>query len=767
MLKHTLKGSVRLLAILLTAHVTFAAAPAGDAIPGPAEQAREAAKNAPRRRPAPPAGLFVPTSVPHSVSDAVRQKLKERREGARARRQADVTGHYIITFKDDQFPYELSQPDGTPVAIARDGRTITDVARNLAATARGDLVHVYPVSGAFSAILTEPEAARLASLPEIESVEVEVIGQIKLDNNNYTWAFDRINERAAVKDHVYYTNKSGVGVHAYVIDSGIRGDHVDFTGRIDVAGSKSFVATDPSSDPLVDIVSGNGHGTSVASLIGGTYFGAAPSVTLHSYKVVFNAAGQVASGDVKAAIDWLVTHHAPTSVANISIGFSVSVPAINSSIQNLIASGVTVVVAAGNSSADAGTRTPSMVVEAITVGATDFNDQFAVFSSGQSSNYGAVLDLFAPGKGVTAATANGTLAANSALEGTSFASPIVAGAACLYLETHPSALADEVRNSLVINSTPNVVGGTLNGSPNRLVFTGPTWLDLNANIVAGSGTPSGNDIQHANGNYFDQVLLTGNTVTIHADPNQVVRCSWIDENDDIVQAEFSGSGNLTITLENPSGPALPAKYNQNVQYMKGKASFTISGATGNSNFTIFSVGRGTAVNQALFINGMNYDGFADVKNIQFQESQRISRIGAANARFTGTSGIVGIYGPQTKVDLVMNVFDIDASGSATPYLLSAAPSSIAVNGGRPIVAGGDLIQTNGQRVNVAPPGGSSGFSALYTNWNTDSHNNARPPLSLASARLGAGPSPSTAIILPFACGSAGAFTPPAAGNTAP
>ena len=96
-------------------------------------------------------------------------------------------------------------------------------------------------------------------------------------------------------------------------------------------------------------------------------------------------------------------------------------------------------------------------------------------------------------------------------------------------------------------------------------------------IAEGSGEIAGENIQHPNGNIFDQILLTGPSITVKAKEGQITRVSFMDENGDIVQAEFSGSGTFSITLDPATylPPALPAFYNQDVKYVTGKPSVVI------------------------------------------------------------------------------------------------------------------------------------------------------------------------------------------------
>ncbi|HRE83572.1 MAG TPA: immunoglobulin domain-containing protein, partial [Opitutaceae bacterium] len=91
--------------------------------------------------------------------------------------------------------------------------------------------------------------------------------------------------------------------------------------------------------------------------------------------------------------------------------------------------------------------------------------------------------------------------------------------------------------------------------------------------IVGSSVEVGSNIQHPNGNTYDQNLLTGDSASFSADSGQVLRVSFVDLSDDIVQVEFSGRGTLTVNLANPTGPAAPVLYNQpDVRYMRGHAS---------------------------------------------------------------------------------------------------------------------------------------------------------------------------------------------------
>ena len=246
-------------------------------------------------------------------------------------------------------------------------------------------------------------------------------------------------------------------------------------------------------------------------------------------------------------------------------------------------------------------------------------------------------------------------------------------------------------------------------------------------ILEGEGDVVGENIQHPNGNVFDQILLTGKSIKVQAKPGQITRVSFLDENEDIVQAEFSGTGDFTITLdpETFQPAALPARYNQDVKYVTGKPSIVVDGADASTYVSLFTVGRLNAVNENLFPEGQEYDAKADVKLVEVTNCSEIGGMLMGNAEFSGKSGKVGVDARNVKVKQRVTFGDIDASGDAVPYLLfdEGAWEEEGEGDPGPMVAGGDLLQTNGAPIVVALPGQKTpSFEGLPTteNFKSDS-----------------------------------------------
>ncbi len=241
--------------------------------------------------------------------------------------------------------------------------------------------------------------------------------------------------------------------------------------------------------------------------------------------------------------------------------------------------------------------------------------------------------------------------------------------------------------------------------------------------VIGAGTEIAHDIYvAANGNTFDQVLLQGSAAAITADYalKQITRMSFIDLSNDIVQVELSGPGTLSLVLDNPSGPAAAANYNQpTVAYMKGHAGIVITGATEDTNLSVFSVGRITAVNQGLFKSGVTYDGVADLAFIAIISSNgKFGGLRTANASYFATKGLTGIYAPGVAFTGPVFIGDISATDTATPVIVIGSSPDTRITGG-------DLLQANGEPIVVA------GLTRLKFAAGADSHGN---PLSAKTNR---------------------------------
>jgi hypothetical protein len=253
-------------------------------------------------------------------------------------------------------------------------------------------------------------------------------------------------------------------------------------------------------------------------------------------------------------------------------------------------------------------------------------------------------------------------------------------------------------------------------------------------LLQGNGSQVGSNIEHPNGNVFDQVLLTGQSIEVIADPLQISRVSFIDEDDDIVQVEFFGKGRLTINID-PSSfelPDRPKKYNQDINYVKGSASIKVEDADETTFLSIFTVGRINAINQDLFPTGESYGAVANITLLEITNSKGFGGILCANTHFSASSGDVGLKAPGIPISVRVLIGDIEAGNDAVPYLLFGEDSftTEAPNAGLRI-AGGDLQQNNGASIIVAPGDSTNpGFEMMTSQNNFKSDGELQPTQSI-------------------------------------
>jgi len=373
-----------------------------------------------------------------------------------------VAGRYIVVFKRD-----IADPAAEAANHMR------------GAGAGAQLHHVYSsaIKG-FAATLPDAALAGIRNSPAVDYIEQDQTVSLVETQNGATWGLDRVDQNVGL-DTLYHYNSTGSGVSAFIIDTGIRADHVEFTGRLfpgytvinDGRGTEDC----------------NGHGTHVSGTVGGATWGVAKQVALRPVRVL-DCRGSGTWSGVIAGIDWVAGEDNKLrrpAVANMSLGGGKS-SSVNAAVAGAVGKGVTIVVAAGNSNADACSYSPASEPSAITVGATTGSDARASYS-----NYGTCLDIFAPGSSITSAWYTSSSAANT-ISGTSMASPHVAGVAALVSGANRTASPGAIGSFLVTNATPERLSSAGTGSPNLLLYSLATGDTTEPTVAVTDllGTPS-------------------------------------------------------------------------------------------------------------------------------------------------------------------------------------------------------------------------------------------------------------------------------------
>ena len=372
-----------------------------------------------------------------------------------------------------------------------------------------------------------------------------------------SWALDRVNQLSPTLDGLTTYRGRGEGVRIYVVDTGVSSTHQDLSGR--VAGTQNFAPDGLTNDCT-------GHGTHVASLAAGTEFGFATMATIIPIRV-FGCSGSGYLSQVISGLNWIISDInslGTNAVVNMSLGGSGFDSNLESAVNQIIALGVPVVVAAGNSATDACGFTPARVPNAITVAASEVNDVMANYS-----NYGSCVDLFAPGSGIVGAD---YLDDKNyvALSGTSMASPLVAGYVAVLKQMFENISIGQISQVLKKTARAGVLTGVPTGTLNNLLSTS----SFRCTIITGAGSPSLDSIPS------DCAPLTVTTERSNYPVGKIVNLAVSGGTKKFArQLSVSGSGcqiTGSTVKSNQSGACLVTAWQQERDGFKAQASPTIS-----------------------------------------------------------------------------------------------------------------------------------------------------------------------------------------------
>ena len=246
---------------------------------------------------------------------------------------------------------------------------------------------------------------------------------------NPGWALDRLDQTYTFLNNQYNYPYDGTGRKIYILDTGLNLANNLVSNEF---GGRATILYDVNGENGNDCY---GHGTSVASAAAGKVYGVAKNATLLVGKISVQCSGNAAVSTMIMAFNWLASNAPRGSIVNLSFGVSGCSAFVDTALEKAIRaaynSGVIVVIAAGNYGCDTANSSFTKLPEAFVVGASQnkflYNfqkDAMAVWSSTQSTNYGANVAGFAPGQDVLLMSYTGNPVASG---GTSFAAPYVAG----------------------------------------------------------------------------------------------------------------------------------------------------------------------------------------------------------------------------------------------------------------------------------------------------------------------------------------------------
>ncbi len=372
---------------------------------------------------------------------------------------------------------DLLTPDQTPVqssgdyiVVLKDGSDVDSAAADIAARHHGEVKHLYKHAlKGFSAHLTLKKLKDLTDDPRVLMVSEDYLVSIAARPSPQP----TVQTVPSGVRRIYAENKTnkGTGVEVAVIDTGIDLTHPDLKanilgGKNCVAGQKSFADQ-------------NGHGTHVAGTIAALQntqgvVGVAPEAKLWSVRVL-DRNGNGTWSSVICGIDFVTSQASHIKVANMSLGGggtngACNADALHQAVCNSVAAGVTYLVAAGNDGADLRNSVPAAYPEVLAVSAlADSNgapcgggaatsygadDTFASFSNYATLAGDVDRILGAPGVSILSTWKGGGY---NTISGTSMATPHVAGAAALYIQTHPGSTPAQVRAALLATAEPGDV----------------------------------------------------------------------------------------------------------------------------------------------------------------------------------------------------------------------------------------------------------------------------------------------------------------------
>ncbi|KAE8346114.1 hypothetical protein BDV24DRAFT_124320 [Aspergillus arachidicola] len=387
--------------------------------------------------------------------------------------QTTVPGHWVVRVKPYLSP-ELVQKEHLSL--------VAEKTEDPATRFNADILQQFDLHDlkGYSAKFDDATKEELERMPHVLSIEPQQLYRHCNVQQNSPWGISRVSTRAKLGtppySYTYRDDVAGSGTVAYVIDTGINDEHVEFEGRAE-KGPK-FVSDNVSNDEDV-----HGHGTHCAGTIASQAYGVAKKANVVGVKVFGDQTGTAQTSDIIKALEWVVSDVSARgiggrAVVNMSLGGPPS-DALDAAVASTVRQGVVACAAAGNAKPGKAPEevngSPAREPLAITVGATDINDQFAHFSF-----YGKFVDILAPGVDILSCWKGGPTSTET-ISGTSMATPHVAGVACCLLSDPSLATGQvttyDIMGKILILADKNKIAGTEARTINALLHNTTSPMD--------------------------------------------------------------------------------------------------------------------------------------------------------------------------------------------------------------------------------------------------------------------------------------------------